>query len=267
MRHALQGRGIDVVALGRARLDVTRREAVETVFAEVEPQVVVHCAAYTAVDEAESDRDRAFRVNESGTGHVAEAAQANGAHLVAVSTDFVFDGASERPYRPDDPTGPLSVYGASKWAGELAALQAAPGATLVRTSALFGPGGRDFVDVMLRRGAAGLPLRVVADQITQPTYAPSLAQVLIDLGLERAAGVWHASDVGPVSWHDFAVTILGDAGIDADIVPVTTEEWAAPAARPLYSVLDVSDTERRLGRALPAWRETLSYHLGSEEGG
>jgi len=258
---------MDVVAPGRAQLDVTRQDHVAAAFSEVMPDAVIHCAAYTAVDQAESDEDRAFRINESGTRRVAAAAAARGAHLVAVSTDFVFDGSSRRPYRPEDRTGPLSVYGASKRAGEVAALQEAPDATLVRTSALFGPGGRDFVDVILERARQALPLRVVSDQITQPTYAPSLAEALVDLALRRAAGVWHASDRGPVSWYDFAVAILERVALEAEVEPVTTREWAAPAARPLYSVLDVSGTERRLGRALPGWRETLPYHLGSEKGG
>lgn len=258
---ALELRGCKAIALAHSQLDVTSRGATRRAFDLHRPDGAIHCAAFTSVDLAERSPAAAFAVNEGGCLNVARAAGHVGAHLVGVSTDFVFDGQGTRPYRPDDPPCPVSVYGASKLAGERALLGALPEAAVVRTSWLFGPGGKDFVDLILDRARRSEPLRVVADQVGQPTFAPGLADVLIELCLGRDSGIWHVSDRGPTTWFDFAEAICREAGLDAEISRVTTAEWAAPAPRPLYSVLDVRKTEQRLGRSLPEWSETLRRHL------
>ncbi len=262
--RAVKRRGWDAVPCGRVELDVTEHLQVRNRIDEVEPDLLIHCAAFTAVDLAESESDRAFLVNEIGAAHVAQEATARGVQLVAVSTDYVFRGRAQRPYLPTDATDPLSQYGRSKLAGERVIQHHAPEAAIVRTAGLFGGGARDFTDVVLERAREGLPLRVVSDQVMQPTHVDGLADVLIEFGSRRVSGLWHVTDLGPTSWFDFARAVLAAAGLDAFVEPVTAEEWAAPAARPLYSVLDVSETERELGRALPSWRDTLLRHLGSE---
>lgn len=276
--------GKDVVGLGRDALDVTDEEACRAVIPGHEPDWVVHCAAYTAVDRAEDEPEEAMRVNHGGTVNVAEAAAAAGAGLVYVSTDYVFDGTKRTPYAPDDPVEPLSVYARTKRAGEEAALAA--GGLVVRTGWLYGPGGRNFVDAILERAEAGEALKVVDDQWGRPTRARNVAEVMLDLltkdpfraglrtdageGLERklddapdraVPAIWHVADRGEATWLELAREACRLRGVEATLEGVSTEAWGAAAPRPRYSVLDLTETERVLGRPMVPWREALRLHL------
>lgn len=267
LRHLAAVRGLDLIGLDRSDLDVTDADAVVDAVEGARPDVVIHAAAYTAVDRAESEPERARRVNVDGSAHVAAAAARAGATVVYVSTDFVFDGRAERPYRPDDPTGPAGVYGRTKLAGEDAVRGAAAEHLVVRTSWVYGRGGRNFVDAILERARTGQALRVVQDQRGRPTWAANLARGLVDLAVSGARGTWHLTDGGPVTtWYGLAAEALRLAGLEVPLAGVSTEEWGAPAPRPAYSALDVRATEERLGRAMPPWPEALAAYLAVPPG-
>jgi dTDP-4-dehydrorhamnose reductase len=231
--------------------------------ARLEPDLIVNAAAFTAVDRAESERETAFAVNRDGAAHLARAGARAGARVIHVSTDYVFDGRSRRPYRPGDPPAPLNAYGASKRAGETAGAAAAPDALIVRAGWLYSPHGVNFLTTMLRLMGEGTRLRVVADQIGAPTSAASLAAALWDLAALKASGLMHFADAGRASWCEFAVAIgeeAAAAGLFAQaprVTPISTAERPGPAARPAFSVLDASLTWDRLGRPAPPWRRVL----------
>lgn len=257
---AARARGHEVTALGHAELDVTDEPSVRAALLHARPEAVVHCAAYTAVDRAEAEPEVAGRVNRDGSRHVASAAAEVGAVSVNVSTDYVFDGAKRAPYGPDDPTNPLSVYGRTKLEGERATAAAAPEHLIVRTSWLYGA-DNGFVPAILRRAAAGEGLRVVDDQEGRPTWAPAAAAALVEL-LERGArSVWHVAGGGTCTWLELAREAVRQAGLDVDVRAVSTKEFGAAAPRPPYSVMDLTATERLLGREMTHWREDLSRFL------
>jgi dTDP-4-dehydrorhamnose reductase len=235
-----EARGDDVVAATHARLDVSDRDAVYQAITGVQPDVVVHAAAYTAVDACESDPATAFRVNSLGTRWVADACRRAGAHLCAVSTDYVFDGTKDEPYHEWDRPDPQSVYGRSKWGGEHEIAVHAPGATVVRTSWVCGEHGGNMVKTVLR--LAGRPeLAFVDDQRGQPTFTADLAVGLRRLAVARVPGLFHMTNQGAVSWFEFAQAVLAAAGHDPGKVrPITTGELDPPRAapRPANSVLD-----------------------------
>jgi dTDP-4-dehydrorhamnose reductase len=257
---AAEEAGYDAVALARAELDITDAAAVERAVGAAEPEVVINCAAHTNVDGAESDSDSAYAVNGIGAGNIARAARRAGAWVLQVSTDYVFDGAKRQPYLESDPTGPVSVYGASKLAGELAVAKAIPdGHTIVRCSALFGTGGPCFPATMLRLAREREELTVVDDQITCPTFTPHLAAALLPLAgaAPRPQGVLHVTPAGQCSWYEFAVEIMRRAGAETRIVPASTADVPRPAPRPAYSVMR---TERG-APVLPAWQDGLDAYL------
>jgi dTDP-4-dehydrorhamnose reductase len=252
-----RSRGWAALGLSRAQGDLTDRGRLLGWAESFRPEVVVNCAAYTRVDAAETERERAFAVNDEGVAHAADLAARAGARLVHVSTDYVFDGTARVPYREDAPPAPLSVYGRSKLAGERRAL-VYDRSIVVRTSWLFGPGGPNFVTTMVGLIAAGrLPLRVVADQQGCPTSTPSLARALLDLAAREASGIVHYQDREPVSWYAFAVEIARLWAGTVEVVPVTTGEFPRPAPRPAYSVLDVGRFEHLAGRRVEPWEEGL----------
>lgn len=251
----------EVVPLGHGDLDVTDRSAVDSTLAAARPEAVVHCAAYTNVDAAEVNEDLAMALNRDATGYVAEAASQIGARFVYVSSDYVFDGARAYPYEPDSATSPVSVYGTSKLAGERVALETAPGAIVARTGWLFGRARSNFVTAMVRRAASGETLTVVDDQVGGPTWAHDVAEALVGLIEHGVEGIWHVADRGACSWADLAREALRLRGLDTEVVGVSADAWGAPAPRPRYSVLDVSATERQLGRTMPEWRDSLSRFL------
>jgi dTDP-4-dehydrorhamnose reductase len=258
-------RGHDVVALERAQLDVTDSESVMQVIRSERPEVVIHCAAYTSVDRAEAEPELAFDVNRDGARYVAHAATEVGAVPVYISTDYVFDGQKGAPYRPDDATGPLSVYGCTKLAGEEATADSAPEHLVVRTSWLYGE-DNGFVPAILHRAEAGEGLRVVDDQEGRPTWAPLAGAAVLDLVEKGARGVWHVAGGGTCTWLDLARETLRQTGLDNPVAPVSTNEFGAPAPRPSYSVLDLTATEHLLDRPMTDWRESLSRFLESRDG-
>lgn len=258
-------RGQDVTALDHAGLDVTDERAVRAALRDTRPDGVLHCAAYTAVDRAEVEPERAATVNRDGARNVAGASAEVGAVPVYVSTDYVFDGAKRAPYLPDDETGPRSVYGRTKLEGERATVVAAPDHLVVRTSWLYGD-DNGFVPAILRRARAGQALRVVEDQTGRPTWAPQAAEAILDLLEGGARGVWHVAGGGTCTWLELAREALDQAGLDCPVEAISTAEFGAAAPRPAYSVLDLTATEHRLGREMAHWRTALTSYLESRDG-
>jgi dTDP-4-dehydrorhamnose reductase len=230
-----------VVGATRSELDVGDRDAVMSAFTGLHPDLVVHAAAWTSVDGCEIDRDHAWRVNALGCRYVAEAARLAGAHLVAVSTDYVFDGTSPNPYNEWDRPSPASVYGMSKLGGEEEVKAILPGATIARTSWLCGPHGNNMVKTILRLAGSGGPLRFVDDQRGCPTFTEDLAGMLLHLGLSRRSGLFHVTNQGATTWFEFACDVIAAAGLDRAMVqPIRTADLdpPRPAPRPANSVLD-----------------------------
>ena len=247
---------------GREALDVRDAGAIAAMLDAHRPEVVYNATAYNAVDAAESDPTEALAVNAAAPRHLAHAAGRIGARFVHVSTDYVFDGASTRPYREDDCPRPINAYGASKLAGESLVLAARCETLVVRTSGVLGAGasrvkGGSFVERILAQARAGKPLRVVADQVFSPTYAPDLAAALIALVEAGARGVHHVTNSGECSWHELAQAAVEAAGLAVVVEKIRASDLDRPAARPAYSVLA---NERYRAAGLPAlrhWRETL----------
>ena len=229
------------------------------------PDVVFHCAAYTAVDRAESEPEKVFAVNERGAANVAAAAAAADALIVYPSTDYVFSGDSAVPYRPGDATAPCNVYGKSKLAGEIAVRQSGARHLIARTSWLFGAGGRNFVDTMLARAGRGELVRIVDDQMGRPTWTEELARALTELACAGREGVHHVACAGRATWCELAQEALRLGGVTATVDPVGTEEFGAGAPRPRWSVLDISATEALLRRPMPDWRHALAAYLAEKE--
>lgn len=259
----------DVSAVDLRECDVTSPSDCHRTIGGFRPDVVVHCAAYTAVDKAESEEASAVAVNAGGTRNVARECRARGAFLVTYGSDYVFDGTASRPYVEEDAARPLSAYGRSKWAAEEALRAEAPDHLLVRTQWLFGPHGRNFVFAILDRARRGEPLRVVSDQRGSPTYARDLAEAtrrLIDAG---ARGTVNFSNDGETTWYDYAAFVLERACPEAVTpTPCRTADLGYPAPRPAYSVLSKDKYRRITGVAPRPWREAVLDFLGrTYEGG
>jgi dTDP-4-dehydrorhamnose reductase len=250
--------GHEVVAADRAALDVTDSAATEALIADEAPQAVVNCAAFTDVDGAEREPDVAMKVNADAARTVAAAAAAVGATVVYPSSDYVFDGSSETPYLEDDEPNPLGSYGISKLAGEVDTAAVNPQHFIVRSSWLFGVGGRNFVETMLGLARDNDFVVVVRDQVGSPTYTAHLAEGLVRMLDTRAYGLHHMSAAGECSWYDFAVAIFDRAGVDCRVMSTTTDELARPAPRPAYSVMD---TRYEDAIHLPAWQDGLIDYL------
>jgi dTDP-4-dehydrorhamnose reductase len=250
-------RVLEVTGAGRERLDVAARDEVLAAICAIEPDLVLHPAAWTDVDGCEADPDRAFRVNALGMRHVAEAARIVGAHVVYLSTDYVFDGTSPRPYLEWDAPNPLSVYGRSKLAGEQ---EVDPAWTVVRTSWVVGRTGRNMARTVLEVAERQPVLRFVDDQRGCPTVASDLAEKVVELGLARRPGTFHVTNQGETTWFGFAGEVLRAAGLDANRVePIATADLDPPRAalRPANSVLDNAALRLAGEELLPPWQESL----------
>ncbi len=262
--------GCDVVAVTKGHLDITDRRRVLESVRQVQPDIIVNCAAYTKVDDCEANLATANLVNGAAVGHLAEAANEADALLVQVSTDFVFDGSATRPYEPDARTSPLSAYGASKLLGEQEA-ELAKKHLIVRASWLFGAKGPNFVEAMRNQIDSGRhELRVVDDQRGCPTYTPHLASAIEALAVAAAThrsarGVVHYADAPECTWYEFATEIVRRLRPDGSVVvrPVTTAEFPRPARRPAYSVLSTTRYETITGRKPASWKEGLDRYLAS----
>ena len=262
--EAARQRGHDVFAATRADLDVTAEAAVRATMLEWRPDAVVNCAAYTDVDGAERDRAAADAVNHVAAGVVADAAAEVGAPIVHVSTDYVFDGSKREPWVESDPVAPLGVYGKTKLAGERLVAAANPAHVIVRTSWLFGTGGRNFVDTMLALGAARDEISVVTDQVGCPTWTGHLGRALVELAERpQETGIHHIAGAGECSWNQLAQEIFERAGIDCRVLPATSEQFPRPARRPAYSVLG---SERRDPVVLARWQDGLAEYLATRVG-
>lgn len=263
-----EARGLAITALSRAEADLSQPDAAARAVAEHRPDLVILAAAYTAVDQAESEPGLAHEVNGEAPAAIAEACAGAGAALVHISTDYVFDGRKGAPYAEDDRPNPLSVYGASKLSGERMALAACPRTLILRTSWVVSAHGRNFVKTMLRLAREGQPLKVVDDQFGRPTAASDLAGFILDQApaLVRAPagdarfGVFHFANAGEVSWRGFAQAIFQDALKSAapEVQPIATAERPAPAERPLRGTLDTGRLERVFGYAPRPWRAALA---------
>ncbi len=254
-RLEYEGRDIDT-------LDICDQKAVEEWVVNARPVAVINCAAFTAVDDCESNEELALAVNATAVGYLAAACQKIGAGLVQISTDYVFAGDGDQPYTEDSPVAPKSAYGRTKLRGEEQARMLEKH-LIVRTAWLYGHGSRNFVEAIrsqIEEGAENLT--VVADQKGCPTYCEDLAETLIDLIDAGAQGTVHAVNAGDTTWHGFAQEIVKCLGAHVDVRPVTTAEFPRPAERPAYSVLDTSLLEGILGRSMPPWDEALARYLG-----
>ena len=262
LRHELEWRDVEVVSVAKKDLDVTDHEAISAFVHEAKPSVIVNCAAYTRVDDAEANEPVATAINGSAVEFLADAADAVDALLIQLSTDFVFDGRKRVPYEVNDPTAPLSAYGRSKLVGEHAA-RSARKHLILRTAWLFGTHGHNFVEAIRNQVKKGTnPLRVVNDQRGRPTYTPHLAHAIIRLAQnEHARGVVHYADEDECTWFDFARGIVDALGAPVEVVPVTTAEFVRPAPRPAYSVLSTERYERLTGVRPESWRDGLHEYL------
>ncbi len=238
-------------------LDLSRREAIHSVVAEVRPEVVINCGAFTQVDRCEAEAELALRINGTAVGWLADACEAQGALLIQISTDYVFDGTGTRPYREDDPTNPVSVYGRTKLEGERQAARCSRH-LIARTSWLYDAWGKNFLNTMLNAAAQGRALRVVDDQRGAPTTCRALARQLKVAAEQNWQGLVHATCQGETTWHGFAQAIFEGTRTAADLSPCTTADYPTPAHRPAYSVLDANH-RRSLGPDLmPHWQAALA---------
>ncbi len=262
--------GHEVIGLTRSELDVTDAASARDAVRRVSPEAVLNCAAWTDVDGAESQPEQAHAVNAAGAGNIAEAAALAGVPLLHVSTDYVFDGqppldSERRPraYVESDPTGPRSVYGESKLAGERLVLAAGSRNAVVRTAWLFGVGGRNFADTMLRLAGERDSVQVVTDQVGCPTWTGHLAPALLGLIERGVSGLVHLAGSGRVSWNGYAAEIFRQAELSCEVQPATSEQMARPAPRPAWSALE---SERDDVLPLPPWQDGLEGYLAARTG-
>lgn len=268
--RAAERAGHEPIAAGRAALDVTDEEAVFACFEHEPHDATINCAAWTDVDGAEAEAEGARAVNADGAGNVARAAARTGTPLLHVSTDYVFDGkapldaaGAPRPYLESDPTGPRSVYGETKLAGERQVLAASPAHTVVRTAWLYGIDGRNFVETMLRLGGEREAVQVVDDQIGSPTWSGHLAPALIGLIEREVSGLVHLAGSGSISWNGFAKEIFRQAELSCRVEAISSEQMARPAPRPAWSALE---SEREEVLAMPDWRDGLAGYMAARAG-
>ena len=258
--------GSAVTTMPYVQLDITDEEAVKAVLTEVKPDVVVHCAAWTAVDMAEDDENvaKVRAINASGTQNIADVCKNLGCKMIYISTDYVFDGQGEAPWEPDcKDYKPLNVYGQTKLEGELAVANTLEKYFIVRIAWVFGLNGKNFIKTMLNVGAKYDTLRVVNDQIGTPTYTLDLSRLLVDMAETEKYGYYHATNEGGyISWYDFACEIFRQAGYATKVVPVTTAEYGlSKAARPFNSRLDKTKLAEAGFQPLPTWQDALARYL------
>ncbi|KAB2382646.1 dTDP-4-dehydrorhamnose reductase [Bacillus toyonensis] len=257
----LENQQWEVFGFGREELDITNEEKVREKVLSINPDIIIHTAAYTQVDQAESDEETAFKVNAEGTKYLAQAAEAVKAKFCYVSTDYIFDGTKNEPYKVDDQTNPQTVYGSSKLAGEHYTQKYCSKSYIVRTSWVFGLYGNNFVKTMLRLAEEKTELGVVHDQVGSPTYTPDLARFIINLVKTDKYGIYHGSNSGVCSWYEFAKEIFKQSNIEIVVNPLTTEDFPRPAARPKYSVLDKGMIEENGFESFQDWKEALKDFL------
>lgn len=241
-------------------LDLTNAKAVESFVVNNDISHIVNCAAYTAVDCAEEEKSLCAQINIDAVKNLALAADANGAKVIHISTDYVFDGTNHRPYRESDKVNPISQYGTTKRKGETVLLALSPEAIIIRTAWLYSAHGNNFVKTMLRLAEKNDEIKVVCDQIGTPTYARDLAAAIVTVlrSHQWIPGIYHFTDEGAASWYDFAKAIFRLAGKQVKVKPILTEDYPTPASRPAYSILDRSLIKATYGVTIPHWEEALA---------
>lgn len=258
----------DFFFYGSKELDITSYSSIEKAFKETQPDVVINCAAYTAVDKAEEEPEKAFAVNAEGVKHLVEACKLKKTALIHISTDYVFDGRKDSPYLETDPTNPISVYGESKLAGEKYILKSKLKAFVVRTSWLYSEFGNNFLKTMLRLGQECSELKVVSDQFGSPTYASDLAHACLTLvrQIELKSNepvVYHFSNIGEINWYEFAATIMKQAKLSCNVLPINSEAYPTKAIRPSFSKLRCKKIEEDYQVTINTWKTSLKKSISN----
>ena len=254
-------RGVEYIAPSLEELELTTEAGAKNFILDKKPEMVVHCAAYTAVDKAESEAELALTVNGMGTRWVAEACREIGAKMIYISTDYVFGGDGKTPYEVNDEKKPVNVYGRSKLLGEDAVNALVEKHFIVRTSWVFGINGNNFIKTMLKLGQTKKKINVVNDQIGSPTYTPDLSRLLADMAASDKYGTYHATNEGFCSWADFAREIFEQAGLDVEVDGIPTIEYPTPAKRPFNSRLSKKSLDEAGFDRLPPWQDALKRYL------
>lgn len=259
--NELTGRGLEAVGVDIDEMDITDRASVDKVIREVFPDAVIHCAAYTAVDAAEENEELCRRVNAEGPRNIATVCRELDIKMLQISTDYVFDGSGDNFWKPEDACVPQSVYGRTKYEGELAVRELLDKYFVVRIAWVFGINGKNFVKTMLKLAETHDTIRVVNDQFGSPTYTYDLARLLVDMIQTDKYGIYHATNEGICSWYEFACAIFREAGVKVNVVPVTTEEYGAKAKRPANSRMDNGKLEENGFKRLPTWQDALARYV------
>ncbi|QSQ07949.1 dTDP-4-dehydrorhamnose reductase [Koleobacter methoxysyntrophicus] len=253
---------IEHIGVNRENFDLTNEEQTKSFILNYRPDVVIHCAAYTAVDKAEDERDLCYAVNVLGTRYIAQACKELDAKMVYISTDYVFDGEKKEPYEVTDTPNPVNYYGLTKYLGEQEVQKNSDKFFIVRTSWVFGKNGNNFIKTMLKLGQERKEIKVVCDQVGSPTYTYDLAKLLCDMIQTDKYGVYHATNEGYCSWYEFACEIFKIAGMDdVKVVPIKSEEYPIKAVRPKYSRLLKDKLELKGFSRLPNWKDALKRYI------
>lgn len=256
--------GVEVIGLDLPILDITKPDGLSAGIPTAD--WIINCAAFTRVDDSETERDMAFSINSEGARNLAVVAQERDMRLLHISTDYVFDGRAGRPYEETDRTNPLSVYGASKLAGEKAIRAEGGRHLIVRTQSLFGKNGHNFVKAIVRKTReSDAPLRVVDDQISAPTYTRHLAEALVRLALLNQEGVMHVTASGSCSWYEFACQIVAEIKPGHEVIPISAADLKLPATRPMFSILSNQRYQSMTGHVMPQWRHGLEAYFQEED--
>lgn len=257
----LEKRGMEAVGVDIEEMDITDFASVEKVINEAKPRAVIHCAAYTAVDAAEENQEVCRKVNVDGTQNIANVCKELDIKMIYISTDYVFDGEGTKPWEPEDERNPVSVYGQTKYEGELAVQNTLDKYFIVRIAWVFGINGKNFVKTMLKLAESRDTLTVVNDQFGSPTYTYDLAKLLVDMVQTEKYGIYHATNEGICTWHEFACAIFKTAGIEMNVVPVSSAEYAAKAKRPSNSRMSKEKLVESGFEKLPTWQNALERYI------
>ena len=260
----LEEKKIEYLGTDRDTLDITKEDDVKRVIRDYRPDVIVHCAAYTAVDKAEDERELCYAVNVLGTRYIAKACKEIDAKMIYISTDYVFDGEGDTPFEVTDKPNPINYYGKTKYEGELEVQKLIDKYFIVRISWVFGSNGNNFVKTMLRLGKERDEISVVADQVGSPTYTYDLSKLLVEMIETDKYGIYHATNEGYCSWYEFACEIFKQAGMDVKVNPIKTEEYPTRAMRPKNSRLDkIKNNDSKITH-LRTWQEALNTMINNE---
>ena len=257
----LESRGMEAVGVDIDEMDITDADSVDKVIKTAAPDAVIHCAAYTAVDAAEDNEELCRKVNADGPKNIAKVCKELDIKMIQISTDYVFNGQGERPWEPDDEADPQSVYGKTKYEGELAVKELLDKYFIVRIAWVFGVNGKNFVKTMLNLAKTRDTLTVVNDQFGSPTYTEDLAKLLVDMVQSDKYGTYHATNEGICSWYEFACAIFKEAGIEMTVLPVSSAEYAAKAKRPANSRMSKEKLTENGFEKLPTWQDALKRYI------